>query len=102
MFSFLQIFAMFELIQTFNQPLVKDHTYAYLLCGCLFIGQIMETILSAMVWAIERYVMNEPIRMLICSLVSQQINNAHLALSKDSPHDRYQGCRYSANERCRP
>jgi hypothetical protein len=49
MFSFLQIFAMFELIKTFNQPF-GDNTYAYLLCGCLFIGQVMETMLSAMVW----------------------------------------------------
>lgn len=74
MFSFLQIFAMFELIQTFDQPFDKSHTYAYLLCGCLFVGQIMETILSAMVWAIEKYVLNEPIRMMLCSLVRQSLS----------------------------
>ena len=49
LFSFLQIGAMLELIRTFDRD-YGNNTYAYLLCGCLFIGQIMETILSAMVW----------------------------------------------------
>jgi hypothetical protein len=71
LFSFLQIFAMYQLIGTFDRPVGRDNTYAYLLCVCLFVGQVMETILSAMVWAIEKYDLNEPIRMTWCALVSQ-------------------------------
>jgi hypothetical protein len=48
LFSFLQIAAMHELINTFNDK-GTDRTYAYLVCLALFVGEAMETILSAIV-----------------------------------------------------
>ncbi len=46
LFSFLQIAAMHELIDTFNDK-STDRSYAYLVCLALFVGEAMETVLSA-------------------------------------------------------
>ncbi|TYJ53022.1 hypothetical protein B9479_006351 [Cryptococcus floricola] len=45
--SFIQIAALHEIIDSFNQPAGSDKSYAYLMCWALFFGQVVDVLLSA-------------------------------------------------------
>ncbi|EIW65942.1 hypothetical protein TREMEDRAFT_35671 [Tremella mesenterica DSM 1558] len=82
-FGYLVIFAQHELIQSFI-PGERDKTYAYVLCGLLFVGQSTEVIISAFASVREHVFLHVPIRMTLSSLLFQKILRSHDARSLES------------------
>ncbi|WVQ77878.1 hypothetical protein IAR50_007581 [Cryptococcus sp. DSM 104548] len=71
--SFVQIAAMHEIIDSFNQPAGSEKSYAYLMCWGLFFGQIMDVLLSAYCCVRENYMLHIPVRMSLSSMLLAKI-----------------------------
>ncbi|WVO18186.1 hypothetical protein L204_105890 [Cryptococcus depauperatus] len=71
--SFLQIAALHEVLQSFNQPYGSDKSYAYLMCWGMFAGQAVEALLSAYCGVRENYLLHVPIKMTLASMLFAKI-----------------------------
>ncbi|ODN97956.1 hypothetical protein I350_07593 [Cryptococcus amylolentus CBS 6273] len=71
--SFVQIAAMHEIIQSFNEPSGSDKSYTYLMCWGLFFGQTVNVLLSAYCSVRENYMLHTPVRMSISTMLLAKI-----------------------------
>ncbi|WVQ79444.1 hypothetical protein IAT38_001542 [Cryptococcus sp. DSM 104549] len=71
--SFLQIAALYEVIQSFNQPAGSDKSYACLMCWAMFLGEAADVLLSAYCAVRENYMLHMPVRMAVASIVLRKI-----------------------------
>ncbi|ODO08343.1 ATP-dependent bile acid transporter [Cryptococcus wingfieldii CBS 7118] len=74
--SFIQIAAMHEIIDSFNQPAGSDKSYAYLMCWALFFGQVINVLLSAYCCVRENYMLHVPVRMSLSSMAILRTTDA--------------------------
>ncbi|OCF43038.1 hypothetical protein I317_03131 [Kwoniella heveanensis CBS 569] len=73
LFSFVQIAAMREIIDSFKAPTGSDKSYAYLMCWGLLFGQSVEALMSAYCCVRENYMLHVPIRMTLASMLFSKI-----------------------------
>ncbi|KAK8864683.1 hypothetical protein IAR55_001935 [Kwoniella newhampshirensis] len=71
--SFVQIGAMHEIIQSFNQPPGSDKSHAYLMCWGLLFGQSVEVLLAAYCAVRENYMLHIPVLMTVRSMLFAKI-----------------------------
>ncbi|ORY26307.1 P-loop containing nucleoside triphosphate hydrolase protein [Naematelia encephala] len=85
-FSYLQVVAQHEIIQSFSQPQGSDKSYAYLMCWGLFFGQAVEVLLGAYLNVRENYLLHLPVRMTLASMLFSKILRSTDAKAMEAQH----------------
>ncbi|WWD17007.1 hypothetical protein CI109_101443 [Kwoniella shandongensis] len=85
-FSFAQIAAIHEIIQSFQDPSGSDKSYAYLMCWAMLFGQMVEVLLSANTAVQENYMLHIPVRMTLRTMLFTKILRTTDAKAMEAHH----------------
>ena len=67
--GFLQIVSLYEIINSVGDTSNPSKAYPYLMCCGLFLGQLSEIFLQAYTWTRENYLLHNPVRFAMASIV---------------------------------
>ncbi|ORX35588.1 hypothetical protein BD324DRAFT_682363 [Kockovaella imperatae] len=82
--GFLQAVSLYEIINSMDDPTRKTKAYPYLMCWALFLSQTSECFLQAYSWTRENFLLHNPVRFTMASLLFDKILRCSDSKSKEA------------------